>query len=67
MEDITNKSKELHKRLDELNKKMDYSLFEIKKVNVTFKQITFSYNVSEKKQETFAGNPVKLVKAKHYR
>ena len=67
MEDITNKSKELHKRLDELNKKMDYSLFEIKKVNDTFKQITFSYNVPEKKQETFAGNPVKLIKATHYR
>ena len=67
MEDITNKSKELHKRLDELNKKMDYSLFEIKKVNTIFKQISYSYNASEKQQETFAGNPIKLVKAKHYR
>jgi hypothetical protein len=67
MEDITNRTKDINRRLDELNKKMDFNMFEIKKVNTTFKQIKHSYGVQEKNQETFAGKVgiIKMIQKEH--
>ena len=78
LNDITNqKVKEFNNRFNnkfnELDKKMEINLFALKKLNSVFKQIKCSYDGTkaeqflEKNRETFAGNPIKLIKNNRYR
>ena len=46
---------QMNKRLDELNKKTDYSLFEIKKANISNHNVIYSYKVAQKSQSIVAG------------
>ena len=74
LNEVTNqKVKEFNNRFDELDKKMEINLFALKKLNSVFKQIKCSYDGTkaeqflEKNRETFAGNPIKLIKNNRYR
>jgi phosphosulfolactate phosphohydrolase-like enzyme len=64
MENITNLQ---NKRLDELDRKMDFNICALKKVNQMLKQLKTNRPVEEVKFETFAGKPVKLVKSRQMR
>jgi hypothetical protein len=67
-------NKNLLNRFDELDKKMEINLYALKKVNDVFKQLKYSYQgkpddffektkTKTKIQETFAGNPIKLIRS----
>ena len=75
MNDITNKK--INSRLDELNKKMDYNIHNLGKINSIFRELKQSYNGIKSETVypdkfdtmivTFAGNPIKLIRNHHYR
>jgi hypothetical protein len=47
-------------RFDELNKKLDFDIACLKKINSMFKQMKKETTYTEPK--TFAGNPIKLIR-----
>ena len=62
MENTRDLMTRMNKRLDELNRKTDYSLFEIKRANISFQNVIYSYGVKEKMQRTTAGTGLNAIR-----
>ena len=60
--DKENRMNNMNQRIDELHKKMDYSLFEIKKANISFQTVAYSYGGVQREQSVVAGKGARAVK-----
>ena len=61
--DKENRMNDMNQRIDELHKKMDYALFEIKKANISFQNVAYSYGGVQKEQSVVAGKGARTVMA----